>query len=136
MLYTMPKALLLHPESDNHLPATTVDALDILLLNVILNKEIKNDLETEAEIIIIVTEAMTDLEAETETILDLTIEIDHETGIDLEVMITILEIEITLENEIATIPMLITIGDPQIAHLLLTIVMSTTLIRTPNLLLL
>src|SRR5690349_18930924 len=117
----MPKTLLLHQKSDNHPPATIVDAQDTLLLNAVLNREIKNDSKTEAEIVITITVATPDLEAKIKTILDPMIEVNHETGIDLEAVTTILKIKVTLENETAIIPMPITIGDPQIVHLLLTI---------------
>src|SRR5690349_8622610 len=107
----MPKALLLHQESDNHPPAITVDASDTLSLSVVLNRETRNNYETEAEIVIVITIATTDLETKTETILDPMIEVDHKTKIDPEVMTIILKIKVILENEIAIIPIPITIED-------------------------
>src|SRR5689334_12020076 len=111
MLYTMPKALLLHQDSDNHPPAIIVDALYTLSLSVVLNRETN---KTEVRIVIIMTVATIDLEAETETILDLTIEVDHETEtildltievdreteIDPEAVTTILKTEVTLKSKI------------------------------------
>src|SRR5690242_7119132 len=103
MQYTTLKALPLHLGSDNHLPATTVGAPDILLLNIVLNRGTKNDLETRAEIVITIVEIIIDLGAKTETILDPTIEADHETGIDQEAVTTTPATETILENEIVTI---------------------------------
>src|SRR5690242_15083583 len=108
---------------------------DTLSLSIILNREIRNDYETKAKIIITII-IIIDLEAKTEITLDPIIEVDHKIEIDLEAVIIILEIEVILENKTATILMLITIEDPLITHLPLIIVISTTLSRTLNLFLL
>ena len=131
MQYTTLKALPLHLESDNHLPATTVGVPDILLPNVVLNRETKNDLETRAEIVITIVEIIINPGAETEIILDPMIGANLETEIDREAVTTIPAIETILENEIVTIPMPIITGN-LIAHLLHIIEMSTILTSPPS----
>jgi len=131
MQYTTLTALPLHLGSDNHLPATTVGALDILLPNIVLNRETKKDLETGAKIVITIVEIIIDPGAKTEIILDPMIEADYETEIDQEAVTTTPATETILKNEIVTIPMPIIAGS-LIAHLLHITEMSTILTSPPS----